>query len=91
MYVVTNNIRKVLLVYNIQTQEDASGRNAVSCGKRVRFKMETREQEVLTAPSTLRGVSATWHRNARDGCGPHRSAPRRSEAILGQIELAGAV
>ena len=53
--------------------------------------METREQEVLTAPSTLRGVSATWHRNARDGCRSHRSAPRRSEALLGQIELAGAL
>ena len=44
-----------------------------------------------TAPSTLRGVSATWHCNARDGCGPHRSAPRRSEALLGQIELAATV
>ena len=44
-----------------------------------------------TAPSTLRGVSATWHCNARDGCGPHRSAPRRSEALLGQTELAGTV
>jgi hypothetical protein len=53
--------------------------------------METREQEVITAPSTLRGVSAAWHCNARDSCGPHRSAPRRSEALLGQIELAGTV
>ena len=73
------------------TQEDASGRNTVSCGTRIQQPMETGEQEVLGTSSTLRGVPATWHRNACDGCGSHHSAPRRSEALLGQVELAGAV
>lgn len=72
-------------------QEPAPGGEPVGSGKRIQCEVETGEQEVPATPSTLSGMPEERHRCSGNGRGPHRSAPRRPEALLGSEQLAGAV
>ena len=65
-----------------ETQEDASRRNTVCSCTRIQQPLDTGEQEAPGASPTLRGVSATWHRNARNGCGSHNIVPHRGDQKL---------
>lgn len=74
-----------------EAQGNAPGGEPVRCQAWIQREVETGEQEVPAASSSLRDVSCGRESNPGNGRGSHRTAPRRLKALLGSEQLAGAV